>query len=89
MGLQHTVATLEKIYLEPEYPDNKRAPKPLKKSFKDLGISRADLWAFSGLVALDWVQRFTKNICNNKIDPPKPVGATCKWWNLEVNIKKK
>ena len=40
---------------EPDYPYHKKhAPMlPGKKSPKELGISRADLWAFAGLVALD------------------------------------
>ena len=53
MGLQYTIATLEKLYLEPDFlPNHKKAPEALEDSLKDLGISRADLWAFAGLVAL-------------------------------------
>ena len=79
MGLQHTVATLEKIFLEADFPKHRRAPKPLEASPKDLGISRADLWAFAGLVALDRVQSFTRDVCKNQV---KTSSATCQWWNL-------
>ena len=67
MDLQHTIATLEKLYLEPDFPKHKKGPEPLEDSLKDLGISRADLWAFAGLVALDWLQVYTKGVCNNTI----------------------
>jgi len=78
MGLQHTAATLEKIYLEADFPRSRKAPKPLEASPKDLGISRSDLWAFAGLVALDRAQVDTRDFCSNK---RKTSTATCKWWN--------
>ena len=53
MGLQYTVATLEKLFLEPDYPSHKRVPK-LPESPRDLGISRADLWAFAAKVAVEY-----------------------------------
>ena len=49
-GLQVTVAVLEKLYREHDYPPS---AEPLPKSPKELGISRADLWSFTALVALD------------------------------------
>ena len=60
-GLQYTVAILEKVYTDRKYPKNAPA---LKQSPKDLGISRADLWAFAGLVALDEFQIKTKSFCH-------------------------
>ena len=62
MVLQHSVAVLEKLYLEKDFPSS--APK-LNKSPKDLGISRADLWAFGALVALDELQERTRTYCAN------------------------
>ena len=77
MGLQHTIATLEKLYLEADFPRNKRVPK-LEASPKDLGISRADLWSFAGLAALDRSLRYTKDACYNPDTHTQ--AATCKWW---------
>ena len=31
----------------------------------ELGMSRADLWAFAGILALDEAQRTTRSICDN------------------------
>ena len=47
---------------EPDYPYHKKhAPMlPGKKSPKELGISRADLWAFAGIVALDRFLTYTR-----------------------------
>ena len=42
----------------------KKDPK-LTASPYELGISRADLWAFSGLIALDYIQAETKEFCND------------------------
>ncbi|CAE7034834.1 APX1 [Symbiodinium sp. CCMP2592] len=49
-GLQPTVEILEKIYTDPTFPQ--KAPA-LPRSPKDSGISRADLWAFAGMVAVE------------------------------------
>ena len=43
----------------------KKAPK-LTASPYDLGMSRADLWAFAGLVALDYFQSETEELCTEK-----------------------
>ena len=63
-GLQFTAAVLEKLYTDVEFP---RRPfedeAKLDASPKELGISRADLWAFAGLVALDEIQQKTKAFC--------------------------
>ena len=70
-GLQFSVAVLEKLYTDPDFPSSKdfkdlkefpNEPK-LEASPQKLGISRADLWAFAGLVALDEVQQRTKKLC--------------------------
>ena len=77
MGLQYTIATLEKLYLEADYPKLPRRFPKLSKSPRDLGISRADLWAFAGLVALDRFQTETKEVCAGKVETG---GSTCRWW---------
>ena len=59
-GLQYPVATLERLFTDKSFPKN--APK-LKKSLKKIGVSRADLWAFASLVALDEVLKTTKSRC--------------------------
>ena len=59
--LQHTVAILEKLYMEKDYPSG--APT-LSESPRDLGMSRADLWSFAGILALDEVSRRTRAYCD-------------------------
>ena len=49
-GMSGAVETLERVYLEKDYPEN--APETTK-SLKNLGISRADLWQFAANVALE------------------------------------
>ena len=65
-GLQHSVAILEKLYTDVNFPKMKRRDPKLKASPYELGISRADLWAFAGLVALDQFQSTTKELCRKK-----------------------
>ena len=64
-GLQFTIAVLEKLFMEKDFIDLSEFSPELKleQSPKDLGISRADLWAFAGLVALDEVQSLTRKRC--------------------------
>ena len=61
--LQHSVGVLEKLYQEINYPEMK-GPN-LEASPRDLGMSRADLWSFAGLLALDEVSRRTRTFCDN------------------------
>lgn len=49
-GLRPTVEILEKIYTDPNFPP--KAPG-LWQSPKESGFSRADLWAFAGMVAVE------------------------------------
>ena len=63
-GLQYTVAVLEKMYTDKDYMVPHRMPGKLDKSLQELGISRADFWAFAGLVALDEVQIKTRGYCD-------------------------
>ena len=48
--LERVVKYLELLYTSPDYPESAPA---LKVSLKDSGKSRADLWQFAGLVALE------------------------------------
>ena len=50
-GLEHAVAILEELYVNPDFP--KRTPK-LPASLKGSGKSRADLWAFAAKVAVEY-----------------------------------
>ena len=68
MGLQASVAVLERLYRDVDFPPKKGAwkNKPnLAMSPYELGMSRADLWAFAGLVALDVIQEETKELCTS------------------------
>ena len=51
--------------------------KKLGASPRDLGISRADLWAFTGLVALDKVQETSRELCSEHL-----YNLTCNDWSL-------
>jgi len=72
--LQHTVAILEKLYLEKDFP-SMNGPN-LEASPKDLGMSRADLWAFTSLVALDEVQNHSRDLCQTM-----QYNLTCNDWS--------
>ena len=67
-GLQMTAAVLEKVFEDPDFPSG--APK-LDLGPKNLGMSRADLWAFSGLVALAYYQKHSKKLCDDKLEAKK------------------
>ena len=69
-GLQFSVAVLEALYTNRDFPNlsligvNEFDNEPqLDESPQELGISRADLWAFAGLVALDEFQSRTRHLC--------------------------
>ena len=49
--------------MDKDYPKMPKKMENLEKSPKDLGISRADLWAFASLVALDELMQHTKSSC--------------------------
>jgi hypothetical protein len=49
-GLQPTVEILERIYTDPTFPN---LAMSLPQSPRDSGLSRADLWAFAGMVAVE------------------------------------
>ena len=50
-GLMFTADILEEIYTNKDFPDNVES---LAVSMMESGKSRADLWAFAGLVAAEW-----------------------------------
>ena len=50
-GLQPIAALLELIYQDPNFPPKAQA---MESSLFDLGKSRADLWAFAALIAVDY-----------------------------------
>ena len=70
-GLQYTVAVLEKVWLEPNFPENTPV---LAKSLKSMRISRADLWAFASLVGLNDYFLKTRTFCEDTLEGLK---ATC------------
>ena len=47
-GLQHSVAILERLYTDVDYPKWRKKWPNLEASPYDLDMSRADLWAFAG-----------------------------------------
>merc|ERR1712018_282144 len=71
-GLQHTAAVLERLYTEVDFPNWKKKWPNLDASPYELGMSRADLWAFAGLVALDFFQLRTDELCTEE-----EYAATC------------
>ena len=52
----------EKLYTDKNFPEMGPNAKNLAKAPKDLGMSRADLWAFSGLVSLAWYQKNSRDL---------------------------
>merc|ERR1719150_1212827 len=50
-GLEHTVAVLEELYTNKNFPNG---AMKLTKSLKETGKSRADLWAYAGKVAVEF-----------------------------------
>ena len=66
----------EKLYLEKDFPDMGSDSQNLDASPKDLGISRADLWAFAALIALDEVQKHSRDLCEEM-----QYNLTCNDWS--------
>jgi len=65
-GLADIVQELERIYTEPNYPWN--SPK-LLHSLRDSGKSRADLWAYASMVAVEFGTQMSNLACRNRVDP--------------------
>jgi len=64
-GLGPTVEVLEAIYTDPDFPS--RTPH-LKKSLRETGKSRADLWAFAALVAVEYSADLNNRVCDDGKD---------------------
>ena len=61
-GLEGTVEVLEALYTDRKYPKN-MAPK-LEMSLKESGKSRADLWAFAAITAIEYGIESNNAVCN-------------------------
>ena len=60
------------MYNEADFPFTS---EQMTKSPRDLGMSRADLWAFTGMVALDRIQLTSRKLCTDDKE-----GLTCNDW---------
>ena len=63
-GLDHVVGHLEKIYTTIDWPFVKPINENLKISLYQSGKSRADLWQFAGLVALEQAIERANRACD-------------------------
>lgn len=61
-GLQEVVKVLELVYTDPAFP---RMTPVLSKSPKELGMSRADLWAFASMMAIEFGISLNNAACND------------------------
>ena len=59
---------LEEVYRNKRYPEG---VTELQTSLYDDGVSRADLWAFAGLVGLKYSAFLNNDACNRKKDDPE------------------
>jgi len=59
-GLEYTVAVLEELYTNPQFPPGSQN---LPESLKASGKSRADLWAFAAKVAVEFSTEFNNFNC--------------------------
>ena len=74
-GLEDAVALLERIYTEPDFPEG-HAPS-LSVSLRDSGKSRADLWAFSAIAAVEYTTETNNKVCTGTFDHNP--GITCNY----------
>ena len=65
-GLGIVVEILERVCTEPDYPEN-QAPS-LSISLRDAGKSRADLWAFSAIAAVEFTTETNNKVCQGNFD---------------------
>ena len=63
-GLEYTVAILEMIYTDKDFPYD--AAPSLPESLKSSGKSRADLWAYAAKVAVEYSVERNNYHCENK-----------------------
>jgi len=62
-GLEYTVAVLEQLYTDPEFPPN---TDTLPVSLKASGKSRADLWAYAAKVAVEYTTEENNYNCQSR-----------------------
>jgi len=79
-GLGNTVRTLEKFYTEANYPYG--APV-LTASPQELGWSRADLWAFSSMMAVEFGV-LVNNLKCDEVDLPATQGSS--WFGCSHHL---
>jgi hypothetical protein len=72
-GLGPLVRVLEELYTKTDYPWNALV---LNESLKDSGKSRADLWAYAALVAVEWGIEANNMACEDWNNPRVP-GSHC------------
>ena len=65
-GLGYTVELLEEIYTNPKFPRG-MAPS-LEISLKESGKSRADLWAFAAITAVEYGIETNNAVCDDTFD---------------------
>ena len=74
-GLEDAAALLERVYTEPDFPEG-HAPS-LSISLRDSGKSRADLWAFSAIAAVEYTTETNNKVCTGNFDHNP--GITCNY----------
>ena len=83
-GLKWTVEVLEAIYTNATFPIN-LAPA-LSISLKDSGKSRADLWAFASIVAVEYGVETNNKVCEGNLNN-NPTSVQCNEDLGEPNCK--
>lgn len=81
-GLRFTVEVLEGIYTDAKFPKDVAPSLPM--SLKSSGKSRADLWAFAGIVAMEYTIETNNKFCDGTFPP----GSLKGWWvnpNFQCN----
>lgn len=72
-GLEKVIKNLEDVYTETHKPWG--TPK-LSESLKESGKSRADLWAFAAIAAVEYGMEMNNIACDNEHDP-RVMNKTC------------
>ena len=63
-GLEYTVGVLEEIYKNKDFP---RDAPSLSVSLRDSGKSRADLWAYATVLAVEYGVETNNRICDDPL----------------------
>jgi hypothetical protein len=72
-GLDEIVDVLEKVYKDPTYPSNVPA---MQESLYESGKSRADLWSYAAIVAVEFSMEVNNIACKDQFDARVPT-ITC------------